>query len=221
MSDWFRLGVLMQLSATSRMVSLSASSRSVLPSQTSPMRLLLLSVWVVLAKNTQLSHASPTPSPSTSVWLALATVGQLSAPLRTPSRSTSPSGLRRPSQTSPVPLLLESVWSLEMPGQLSQVSPTRSPSVSSWLVLEAFGQLSAALRMVSESTSPSGLRRPSQMSPVPLLLASSWSPLAMVGQLSQASPRVSPSESVWVVLGVLRQLSSELMMVSPSTSPSG
>ena len=81
------------------------------------------------------------------------------------------------SQTSPTPLLLESIWLLlETVRQLSQSSPRPSPSVSSWDLLGIEGQLSQSSPIVSASES-------------------SWVVLGMEGQLSQAFPYRSPSES--------------------------
>ena len=59
------------------------------------------------------------------------------------------------SQTSPIPLLFKSAWSVfGTKGQLSSVSETPSPSESS------------------------------QTSPIPLLSESSWPGLAIIGQMS-------------------------------------
>ena len=72
--------------------------------------------------------------------------------------------------------------------QLSHISPTLSPSPSSWPSLSKLGQLSQASPNVSASELV-------------------WSSFVLLGQLSQASPKLSLSEFNWSSLSTKSQLS--------------
>src|SRR5687768_16111482 len=81
-------------------------------------------------------HASPTPLPSTSAWSGLATSGQLShgSPTLSPSPSLNPSSiaplqsLSTPSQTSIASGLIEASSSLQSPSATVKPSPSLSTS---------------------------------------------------------------------------------------------
>ena len=107
-------------------------------------------------------------------------------------------------------------------GQLSQASPTRSPSASVWGVFEMLGQLSQPSPTPSTSASACPafelFGQLSQTSPLPSPSVSRWFEFAARAQLSQALPTPSPSESSWFVLATVGQLSQSVPTPSPSLS---
>jgi hypothetical protein len=114
----------------------------------------------------QLSHESPTPSPSASACDRLAVFGQLSVPLQpgggplegapavqkpSPSGSTCASEQPRPS----------TVAAGAVPGQLSQELPTPSPSESACVELKTLGQLSDPRQFAGPVEGAPGSQMPS------------------------------------------------------------
>src|SRR5881296_280215 len=92
------------------------------------------------------------------------------------------------SETSKQSQIRGSWFGFGIVGQLSQASPTPSPSVSDWFGLGTVGQLS-------------------QASPKPSPSVSSWLVFGVLGQLSQTSPTPSPSISDCVGFETVGQLS--------------
>src|SRR6059036_375881 len=137
---------------------------------------------------TQLSQASPTPSPSTSAWFAFDVFLQLS-------------------QESPTLSPSASAWfALAVNWQLSSQLIVCPPV---HLLVPTVPSALPSSRIPSLSSSPS------QASPVPSRSLSSWFTFALFTQLSQASPTPSESASAWLVLDLNWQLSSQLVVAPP------
>ena len=110
-----------------------------------------LLTWSALGSYLQLSHTSPTESPSVSCWSVLLTYLQLSSAFSIPDKKNwecfycltgvkvsifLPSPSMSSSHKSPNPSWSVSIWSSFLRClQLSQTSPTKSRSKSSWLGL--------------------------------------------------------------------------------------
>ena len=121
------------------------------------------------------------------------------------------------SHTSPILLLFKSSCpGLATKGQLSSVSETPSPSVSSqtspiplpsessWPGLTIIGQISSLSKTPSPSVSW-------QASPSPLPSESSWPGFAIVGHMSSVSIIPSPSKSLWAWdINVVTDVTAEL-----------
>src|SRR2546422_2513827 len=167
-------------------------------SQASPTPSPSTSAWFAFDVFLQLSQESPTLSPSASAWFALAVNWQLSSQLvvdppvhllvpTVPSALPSsriPSLSSSGSQASPVPSLSLSAWlALLLFTQLSQASPTRSPSASAWLKFALNWQLSSQLVLFPP------VHLPLPIVPSPL-------PSSLIRSLSSSSSQTSPRESL-------------------------